>query len=100
MCPRQFIVSGDGATPVSTMHAIDWRGSDAHPGSGALLMLKAFATSKTQYAIGGPEEGASRLSKVGLRAEAQARHLSPVPRATPSLAYNGSGIIPQMGRNS
>ncbi len=27
ICPRQFIVSGDGATPVSTMHAIDWVGS-------------------------------------------------------------------------
>jgi hypothetical protein len=23
ICPNQFIVSGDGATPVSTMHAID-----------------------------------------------------------------------------
>ena len=55
MCPRQFIVPGHGATPVSTMHAIDWRGSDAHPGLGAFLMLRAFATSKTQYAIGGTE---------------------------------------------
>ena len=100
MCPRQFIVSGDGATPVSTMHAIDWLGSAAHPGSGAFLMLQAFATSKTQYAIGGNRTGASRLSKVGLRAEAQARHLSQGARTIPSLAYNGSGIIPQMGRNS
>jgi hypothetical protein len=56
MCPRHFIVTGDGATPVSTMHAIDWRGSDAHRGLGAFLMLRAFATSKTQYAIGGTEE--------------------------------------------
>src|SRR5271155_5442103 len=33
MCPRQFIVSGDDqTTPVSTMHAIDWRVSDAQPG--------------------------------------------------------------------
>src|SRR5437879_4490884 len=51
MCPRRFFVPGDGATPVSTMHAIDWHCSAAHPGSGALLMLRAFATSKTQYAI-------------------------------------------------
>jgi hypothetical protein len=56
MCPRQFVVSGDGAMPVSTMHAIDWRASDAHPGMGAFLTLQAFATSKTQYAIGGTEQ--------------------------------------------
>src|SRR5580698_10029804 len=37
ICPRQFLVSGDGATPVSTMHAIDWLGSGAHSGLGALL---------------------------------------------------------------
>jgi hypothetical protein len=53
MCPRQFIVSGDGRAPVSTMHAIDWLGSAAHPGAGTMLMLQAFATSKTQYAVGG-----------------------------------------------
>jgi len=53
ICPRQFIVSGDGATPVSTMHAIDWLGSAEHSGSGAFLMLQAFATSRTQYAVGG-----------------------------------------------
>jgi hypothetical protein len=65
MCPRQFIVSGDDATPVSTMHAIDWRGSDAHPGSGALLMLRSFATSKTQYAIGGTEEAEAVFPSLG-----------------------------------
>src|ERR1700735_5043770 len=32
ICPRQLIVSGDEATPVSTMHAIDWLGSRAHAG--------------------------------------------------------------------
>ncbi|MDB5385184.1 MAG: putative acetyltransferase [Planctomycetaceae bacterium] len=53
LCPRQFIVSGNEETPVSTMHAIDWLGSAAHSGSGALLMLQAFATCKTQYAVGG-----------------------------------------------
>ena len=65
MCPRQFIISGEGMTPVSTMHAIDWRGSDAHPGLGALLMLKAFATSKTQYAIGGTEQAEAVFPSLG-----------------------------------
>jgi hypothetical protein len=51
MCQRQLIVLGDGAPPVSTMHAVDWMGSPAHPTTGALLMLQAFARSKTQFAL-------------------------------------------------
>ena len=65
MCPRQLIVSGGGATPVSTMHAIDWHSSAAHPGSGALLMLRAFATSKTQYAVGGSEHSQALFPRLG-----------------------------------
>jgi hypothetical protein len=65
MCPRQFVVPGDGATPISTMHAIDWRGSDAHPGLGAFLMRRAFASSKTQYAIGGTEEAEAVFPRLG-----------------------------------
>lgn len=65
MCPRQFIVSGDGATPVSTMHAIDWRGLAAHPGSGALLMLQAFATSTTQYGVGGSAQAQAVFPRLG-----------------------------------
>jgi hypothetical protein len=47
------------------MHAMDWRGSDAHPGLGALLMLRAFATSETQYAIGGSEQGQAVFPRLG-----------------------------------
>ena len=65
MCPRQFIVSGDGATPVSTMHAIDWLGSAAHPTSAALLLLQAFATCKTQYAVGGSEKAQAIFRRLG-----------------------------------
>jgi hypothetical protein len=63
--PRQFIVSGDGATPVSTMHAIDWHCSAAHPGSGTFLMLRAFATSKMQYAIGSSAQAQAVFPSVG-----------------------------------
>jgi hypothetical protein len=65
ICPRQFIVSGDGATPVSTMHAIDWLGSGAHSASGALLMLRAFATCKTQYAIDGSAQAQALFPRLG-----------------------------------
>jgi hypothetical protein len=65
ICPRQFIVLGDEAIPVSTMHAVDWLGSAAHPGSGVLLMLKAFATSKTQYAVGGTAAAQAFFPKLG-----------------------------------
>jgi hypothetical protein len=53
MCPRQLIVSGDGGTPLSTMCAFDWWSSPVHPGLGAFLMRKAFATCKTQFAVDG-----------------------------------------------
>ncbi len=47
------------------MLAIDWLGSAAHPGSGALLMLKAFATSKTQYAVGGASQSQAIFPRLG-----------------------------------
>jgi hypothetical protein len=65
ICPRQFIVSGDGATSISTMHAIDWLGSGAHSGLGAFLMLRAFATSKTQYAIDGSAQSQALFPRLG-----------------------------------
>ena len=65
MCFRQFVVSGDGATPVSTMHAIDWLGSAAHPGSGALLMLEAFKTCKTQFAVDGSPQSQALFPRLG-----------------------------------
>ena len=65
ICPRQFVVSGDGATPVSTMHAIDWLGSAKHPGSGVFLMMQAFATCKTQYGVGGSAQAQSVLPRLG-----------------------------------
>lgn len=65
ICFRQLIVSGNGATSVSTMHAIDWLGSDAHPGLGAFLMLEAFATSKTQFAVGGTSQAQSLFPRLG-----------------------------------
>lgn len=65
ICPRQLIVSGDGASPVSTMHAIDWLGSPLHPGSGTLLMLEAFATSKTQFAVGGTAQSQALFPRLG-----------------------------------
>jgi hypothetical protein len=65
ICPRQFIVLRDGQAPVSTMHAIDWLGSGAHSGTGALLMLRAFATCKTQYAIDGTAQAQAIFPRLG-----------------------------------
>lgn len=65
ICPRQFIISGDEATPVSTMHAMDWLGSDAHPGVGSLLMLEALKISKTQFAVGGSEQAQALFPRLG-----------------------------------
>lgn len=65
MCPRHLIAFEDAATPVSTMHAIDWRGSEAHPGLGVFLMLRALATSNTQYAIGGSAQAQTVFPGLG-----------------------------------
>ena len=65
LCHRQLIVPGDGAPPVPTLHAIDWLGSAAHPGSGTLLMLQAIAASKTQFAIGGSDQVQDLFPRLG-----------------------------------
>ncbi len=71
MCPRQLIVSGDGATPISTMHAFDWWCSPAYPGLGAFLMRKTFATSTTQFAVGGTAEAQAVFPSLGFEQKAK-----------------------------
>jgi hypothetical protein len=66
ICPRQFIVSGDGTTPVSTMKPIDWRASAEYPGLGVFLMLRAFATCTTQYGLGGSAQTEAIMPQLGL----------------------------------
>ena len=68
---RQLVVSGDGAAPVPTMHAIDWLGSAAHPGLGAILMLEALATSKTQFAVGGTSQAQALFPRLGFEPKCQ-----------------------------
>jgi hypothetical protein len=65
MCFRQLVISGDGAAPVSTMHAVDWLGSAAHPGLGSFLMLEAFSTCKTQFAVGGTSQAQALFPRFG-----------------------------------
>lgn len=65
ICARQLVVPGLGAPPVSTLHAIDWHCSAAHSGSGALLMLRAFATGRTQYALGGSAQAQALFPRMG-----------------------------------
>ena len=89
ICFRQFVISGDGtsenaATPISTMHAIDWLGSAVHPGSGSLLMLEAFKTCKTQFAVGGSAQSQALFPRLGFEPKGTVasfrRVLSPLHR--------------------
>ena len=93
ICPRRFIVSGEGATPVSSMHAIDWLGSGAHSASGALLMLRAFATSKIQYAIDGSAQAQALFPRLGFEQKPKLaifrRVLAPFHR----LRTTGQGLL-------
>ena len=99
MCPRQFIVSGDGGRPVSTMHAIDWLGSAAHPGAGVLLMLRAIATSKTQYAVGGSRTAQALFPRLGFEQKPKLAIFRKVLAPLHRLRATDQGFLPQMGRN-
>lgn len=65
ICYRQLVVSGEEAAPVSTLHAIDWLGSAAHPGVGMFLMLETFAASKTQFAVAATSQAQTLFPRLG-----------------------------------
>ncbi|QJW95163.1 hypothetical protein [Frigoriglobus tundricola] len=93
MCFRQLIVPGDGAAAVPTMHAMDWLSSPTHPGSGVLLMLRACATSPTQFAVGGTPEARAIFPSLGF--EQKPGVASFVKRLKPShrLRAPGEGVV-------
>ena len=93
ICLRQFVVSGDGAMPVSTMHAIDWAGSAAHPGSGAFLMLQAFATSKTQYAVDGTTQAQALFPRLGFEQKPKLAIFHKVLAPFHRLRTTGQGLF-------
>jgi hypothetical protein len=93
ICHRQLIVSGDGATPVSTMHAIDWLGSASHAGSGALLILQAFATSKTQYAVGATAQAQAVFPRLGFEQKPNLAILRKVLAPLHRLRTTGQGLF-------
>jgi hypothetical protein len=49
LCPTSFVV---GRQNVSTVHMISWLASAASGPVGAMLMLRAFQSAETQYALG------------------------------------------------
>ncbi len=63
-------------------------------------MLQALATSKTQYAIGGTEQAQAVFPRLDFEQKPKVATFRKVLATIPSLAYDGSGIIPQMGRNN
>jgi hypothetical protein len=93
ICPRQFIVTGGGAAPVSAMHAIDWLGSAAHPGLGAFLMLQAFATSKTQYAIGANPQAEAVFPRLGFEQKPKLAIFRKVLAPFHRLRTTGQGLF-------
>jgi hypothetical protein len=93
MCPRQFIVSGDGRAPVSTMHAIDWLGSAAHPGAGAMLMLQALATSRTQYAVGASAQAETVLPRLGFEQKPKLTAFRKILAPFHRLRATGQGLF-------
>jgi len=93
ICPRQLVVTGDGAPPVSTMHAIDWLGSTAHSGTGAFLMLQAFAKSTTQYAIGGSAQAQAVFPRLGFEQKSKLLVYRKVLAPFHRLRTTGQGLF-------
>ena len=75
------------------MHAIDWLGSAAHPGSGAFLMLQAFATSKTQYAIGGTAQAQAVFPRLGFEQKPKLAIFRKVLAPFHRLRTTGQGLF-------
>jgi hypothetical protein len=93
ICPRQLVLPGNGAAPVSTMHAIDWLGSAAHPGLGAFLMLQALATSRTQYAIGGTAQAQAVFPRLGFEPKPRLAVFRKVLTPLHRLRASGNGLL-------
>lgn len=93
LCHRRLVVSGDAAPPVSTMHAIDWLGSAAHPGSGVFLMVQAFATSKTQYAIGGTAQSQALFPRLGFEQKTKVAIFRKILAPFHRLRTTGQGLF-------
>jgi hypothetical protein len=79
--------------PVSTMHAIDWAGSAAHPGSGAFLMLQAFASSKTQYAVDGTAQAQALFLRLGFEQKPKLAIFRKVLAPFHRLRTTGQGLF-------
>ena len=93
ICHRLFIVSGDGAAPVSTLHAIDWLGSPAHSGSGTFLMMQALATAKTQYAVGGSRHAQAVFPRLGFQSKPSLAEFRKVLAPLHRLRTTGQGFF-------
>lgn len=93
MCPRQFIVTGEATAPVSTMHAIDWLGSAAHPGAGSVLMLQAFATCRTQYAVGATAQAQALFPRLGFEQKPRFAIFHKVLAPFHRLRASGQGLF-------
>jgi hypothetical protein len=75
------------------MHAIDWHSSAAHPGSGAFLMLRAFATCQTQYAIGGSTQSQAIFPKLGFEQKPKVAIFRKVLAPFHRLRTKGQGLF-------
>src|ERR1700686_3285197 len=75
------------------MHAIDWLGSGAHSASGALLMLRAFATSKTQYAIDGSAQAQAIFPRLGFEQKPKLAIFRKVLTPFHRLRSTGQGLF-------
>jgi hypothetical protein len=68
-------------------------GSDAHPSSGVLLMLKAFARSKTQYAVSGSAQAQALFPRLGFEQKPKLAIFRKVLAPFHRLRTTGQGLF-------
>lgn len=91
ICPTVFEGAGLAAEGVSTLHMIDWLGSRAHRSVGAALMRQAHRGTRTQYGLGGSDQGQAVIVGAGYSLVAAVPVFQRVLRAGYRLRVPGPG---------
>jgi hypothetical protein len=65
ICPGRFHGAALAPEGVSTLHMIDWLGSKAAAGAGAMLMRRVHRSTETQFGFGGSAAGRQVIDRGG-----------------------------------
>jgi hypothetical protein len=97
-CPTAFRMAGSAGREVTTLHMIDWLGSEGHPGVGSSLMRQAHRHAETQYGFGGSVAGRRVIRGGGYELAAEVPVFQKVLRVGHRLREAGAGPLRKVVR--